>query len=157
MSKWWAGVLTVTGSIVFLSLACQPGADSDATVVRVIDGDTIEVRIGLGQELVRLVSVDTPEVRDPVECFGEEASRRTRELLRPGTKVRLQRDVTDRDPFGRLLRYVFLPDGRLLSAVLVAEGYAEVVFYPPDRQHLDALMESERVAWEEGRGLWGAC
>lgn len=157
MSKWRAGVLAVTGSMVLLALACQPGADSDATVVRVIDGDTIEVRIGLGQARVRLVSVDTPEVRDPVECFGEEASRRTRELLPLGTKVRLERDVTDRDRFGRLLRYVFLPDGRLLSAVLVAEGYAEVVFYPPDRQHLDALTESERVAREEGRGLWGAC
>jgi micrococcal nuclease len=157
MSKWGAELLAVTGPLLLLVVGCQSGAGSDATVVRVVDGDTIEVRIGLGQARVRLVSVDTPEVRDPAECFGEEASERTRELLRPGTKVRLERDVTDRDRFGRLLRYVFLPDGRLLSAVLVAEGYAEVVFYPPDRRHLEALMETEQIAREQGRGLWGTC
>ena len=157
MSKWRTGLLAVAALALFLVLGCQPGADSDATVVRVIDGDTVEVRIGLGRARIRLVSVDTPEVRDPVECFGEEASNRTKELLHPGTKVRLERDVTDRDRFGRLLRYVFLPDGRLLSAVLVAEGYAEVVFYPPDRRHLEDLMEAEQIAREDGRGLWGVC
>jgi len=154
----WRTWLLVIGALSATTFtACQPEAKSDATVVRVIDGDTLDVRIGLAQERIRLISVDSPEARNPTECFGPEASRRTAELVPPGTRVGLERDVTEHDRFGRLLRYVYLPDGRLLSAVLIAEGFAEVVFYPPDRRFLSVLRAAEQSAQADGLGLWGAC
>ncbi len=147
---WWGAAL-----VVLAAISCQATVGDHATVTRIIDGDTLEVRPG--RERIRLISVDTPEVRNPAECFGAEAATRTRELAAIGTRVRLERDKTDRDRFGRLLRYVYLPDGRLLSEVLAAEGYARVVFYPPDRKYLNLLREAERSARESRRGLWGSC
>ncbi|MFQ5745235.1 MAG: thermonuclease family protein [Acidobacteriota bacterium] len=95
--------------------------------MKVIDGDTIKVDIGGRVRTVRLIGVDTPETvdpRKPVEYFGEEASAFT-EQLSGGQGVRLQTDpkVSDEDRYGRLLRYVFLADGRLLNSVIIARGY----------------------------------
>src|SRR4051794_30500426 len=84
--------------------------DGRATVVRVIDGDTVVLDIGGSEEHVRLIGIDTPETKKPdhpVECFGPEASARTTELLPKGTAVRLERDVEPRDRFDRLLAYVY--------------------------------------------------
>ena len=106
---------------------------------------------------MRLILVDTPEVGDNLECFGDEATRFVEGLLSPGARVRLERDVSETDRFGRLLRYVYLDDGRMLNELLVAEGYANVVTFPPDLRYLDRLREAERSAREARRGLWSAC
>lgn len=106
---------------------------------------------------MRLILIDTPEVGDNLECFGDEATRFVEELLSPGARVRLERDVSETDRFGRLLRYVYLDDGRMLNELLVAEGYASVATFPPDLRYLDRLREAERSAREAGRGLWSAC
>ena len=127
------------------------------TVVRVIDGDTIDVQIDGTIERVRFILVDTPEVFSGVECYGREASARTVALLPVGSTVTLERDVSERDRFGRLLRYVYLADGRMLNELLVAEGFATVATFPPDLRYLDRFREAESVARAELRGLWSLC
>ncbi len=146
----------------------EPGGFESAHVVRVIDGDTIEVEItartdgpGAGTAgtdqvfTVRLLGIDTPEsVRPnhPVECFGREASAAAAALLE-GRVVRLVKDVEETDGFDRLLRYVYIDD-EMANARLVANGYAHAFTYPPNVRHADLLMALQREARSEGRGLW---
>jgi len=106
---------------------------------------------------LRLIGVDTPEAHGQVECYGREASDRTKALAPPGTPVRLEKDVSETDQYGRLLRYVYLPDGRMLNEVLVREGYAQVATFPPDVRYQDRFLDAQRQAREEGAGLWGRC
>jgi endonuclease YncB( thermonuclease family) len=98
-----------------------------------VDGDTIEVAIDGQEYKVRYIGIDTPESVDPrrpVECFGKEAADKNQELVE-GKIVGLEKDVSETDAFGRLLRYVWL-DGRLINARLVSAGYARG-HLPPGR------------------------
>lgn len=129
-----------------------------AEVVRVIDGDTIEVKIGRETRRVRYIGIDTPETVDPrrpVGCFGREASQRNRELV-DGKTVELEKDISETDDFGRLLRYVWLGD-EMVNAALVREGYAVSSTYPPDVKYQDLFLSLQREAQGAGRGLWSAC
>ncbi len=135
----------------------QPGL---YPVVRVNDGDTIVVKTPAGNESVRLLGVDTPEVKDPrkpVQCFGEAASAHTKQALN-GASVRLEPDPTntDRDKYGRLLRYVYLPDGTLYNAALIRDGYgfAYTVFPITKLEEFRALEADARA---NSRGLWAGC
>jgi micrococcal nuclease len=137
----------------------QPG---DAVVVRVVDGDTIRARVGgAADERVRLIGIDTPESvkpNTPVQCFGREASARTKALLPPGTPVRLVRDVEARDRYGRLLAYVYRrADGLFVNLALVEDGYAVPYTFPPNVAHADEFVAAARAAREAGRGLWSGC
>ena len=126
--------------------------------MRVVDGDTIDVLIGGEQLRLRYIGIDTPETVDPrrpVGCFGKEASAHNRELVE-GKPVGLEKDVSETDRFGRLLRYVWL-DGRMVNARLVEEGHATASTYPPDVRHAELLAALQAEARMEGRGLWGAC
>jgi micrococcal nuclease len=129
-----------------------------ATLVKVVDGDTIAVLVEGEEEVVRLIGINTPETVDPrrpVECFGNEASLRTRALLGGGNVV-LEFDASQdrRDRYGRLLAYVFLPDGTLVNEVLVSEGYAYEYTYNLPYIYQNAFRAAERAAREEERGLW---
>jgi micrococcal nuclease len=106
---------------------------------------------------VRLILVDTPEVHGATECYGAEASAFVEGLLPAGAYVELERDVSETDRFDRLLRYVYLEDGRMLNELLLEQGYAYVVEFPPDTRHLDAFRDLEETARDEGRGRWSAC
>ena len=118
------------------------------------DGDTI--RLGrLGP--VRLIGIDTPEVYGGVECFGREASRFANRLLPTGTRVRYRVGVEERDRYGRLLAYVWLPDGRMLNKLLVTEGYAQPLTIAPNVDFADVFRAAARAARQAGRGLWQAC
>lgn len=132
-----------------------------ATVVRVVDGDTVVVDVGGTEEPVRLIGIDTPEsvARDrPDECFGAEASARLESLLPPGTAVQLTRDVEPRDMYDRLLAYVQRSgDGLFVNAAQVADGYAEAKDYPPNTTYRDDFERAERAARQAGLGLWSAC
>jgi micrococcal nuclease len=135
-----------------------PSALDQALVVRVVDGDTIDVLIGGEQLRVRYIGIDTPETVDPrrpVGCFGKEASARNRELV-GGKTVGLEKDVSETDRFGRLLRYVWL-EGGMVNARLVEEGYATVSTFPPDVRHAELFAALQAEARTQGRGLWGAC
>jgi len=124
-----------------------------ATVVSVVDGDTIKIE---GGEVVRYIGMNTPETvapNRPVECFGKEASAKNKELVQ-GKVVELVRDVSQRDRYGRLLRYVWLGD-IMVNELLVREGYAQVSTFPPDVSFEDRFIEAQRLAVSEQKGLWG--
>jgi micrococcal nuclease len=139
----------------------EPAPPGTARVVRPVDGDTIVVDIGGDEESVRLIGIDTPEsvAQDrPVECFGPEAKARTAELLPEGTLVRLERDVEARDRYDRLLAYVLRDaDDVFVNELLVDEGFAESIAYPPNTARQGDLDAAEARARADGRGLWSAC
>jgi micrococcal nuclease len=122
-----------------------------------VDGDTLVVEIAGRTERVRLIGVDTPETvhpQKPVEHFGKEASAFTKQLAE-GQRVRLEPDPqnADRDKYNRLLRYVYLPDGRLLNAEIIAQGYGHAYTRFPFAK-MEEFRALEREAREAGRGLW---
>jgi len=126
-------------------------------VARVIDGDTIEVVTGEGMRRVRYIGVDTPETvhpSKPVACMGKEASNRNKELVE-GKWVRLERDISDTDKYGRWLRYVYVDD-QFVNELLLQEGFATVVTYPPDVKYTEVFRQAERSARDAGLGLWGS-
>ena len=136
------------------------GPTENAVVVRVVDGDTIIVDRGRGDERLRYVGIDTPESvkpGTPVAFMGHEASAANVALV-GGREVVLERDVSDRDRFDRLLRYVWLREGEswlLVNLELVRQGYASAVSFPPDVRLQGELRAAERVARDAGLGLWG--
>lgn len=150
------------------TLHLEPAGYEEGVVTRAVDGDTIEVEVtarvegpGAGAAavgetyVVRLLGIDTPESvspRDPVECFGREASAATAALL-TGERVKLVKDVEERDGFDRLLRYVYL-GAELANGRLIANGYAHAYTYPPNVRHADTFVQLEHEAREAGRGLW---
>jgi micrococcal nuclease len=144
-----------------------------ATFVDIVDGDTIKVRMddSNGRDrvyTVRMIGIDTPETNysygnDP-ECFGKEASKRTESLLVAAVddQVWLEKDVSETDKNGRLLRYVWYTstiDGkvRLLNEQLVREGYALAKTYRPDTARQDDLDAAERDAIRNAAGMWLSC
>lgn len=143
-----------------LLLGCtQPAKPGTAIVKKVIDGDTIELRIGRSNETVRLLGIDTPETvhpSKPVECFGPEATARTKELLPRGTRVRIERDTEARDHFGRLLLYVYLGD-LMINEVLLDEGFARPLSITPNTTHAERFERTSGEARASSAGLWGAC
>jgi micrococcal nuclease len=127
-----------------------------ARVLRVVDGDTIRVEVNGEEFRVRYIGIDTPETVDPrrpVQCFGQEASERNRQLVE-GKVVGLEKDVSEVDDFDRLLRYVWVED-TLVNAALVEEGYALAYTYPPDVRYADLFVSLQAQAREKSRGLWG--
>jgi micrococcal nuclease len=133
-----------------------PNPEDAVPVTRVVDGDTIHVALGGRDVTVRYIGMDTPETVDPrrpVQRFGKEASERNRQLVQ-GKTVRLERDVSETDRFGRLLRYVWV-DGQMVNATLVEEGFARSASYPPDVKHQELFRRLEREARAAKRGLWG--
>lgn len=124
-------------------------------VTKVHDGDTVELANG---ERVRYIGIDTPETvypLKPVQCFGREASAKNKELVLNQT-VCLTGDITDRDKYGRLLRYVWLGD-TFINLELVREGYATSYSYPPDIKYQHLFIEAQDQAREQELGLWSAC
>ena len=131
-----------------------------AQVLRVVDGDTIRVRLDGRTERVRYIGVDTPESvkpGTPVECFAKRAAAANAALV-AGREVRLVGDVEHRDRYGRLLAYVYRePDGAFVNAELVRDGYARTLTIAPNVAHARQLSQLARTARESGRGLWTAC
>lgn len=125
-----------------------PGGET-ATVTRVIDGDTIDVRLDGETFRVRYVGIDTPERDEP--CYAE-ATQANAEWV-AGQTVTLVRDVSNRDIYGRLLRYVYVGDV-FVNAELVAGGYAEAGYYPPDTAYLDYFNQLEANARRGGAGCY---
>ena len=148
-------ILLLASPALLLATPARP--EGTATVTRVVDGDTLVVDINGQEERVRLIGVDTPETvhpRKPVEYFGKEASAFTKRMAE-GKTVRLEtsQGIADRDRYKRLLRYVFLPDGKLLNAEIIAEGYGHAYTqFPFDK--MEEFRQLERDARENGRGLW---
>ncbi len=128
-----------------------PAGWSVAVVVDVIDGDTIAVRLDEdGTEVLRLIGTNSPE---DGECFADEAAAGLRGLLH-GETVYLEPDVSDRDQFGRLLRYVWTIDDQFVNAMTVETGWAIARDYPPDISRSEELEKAQQRAQTAGAGLW---
>ena len=135
--------------------------NSQPLVKRVIDGDTIELENG---DKIRYIGIDTPETLDPrktVQCFGKDATAANKELVE-GKPVWLVKDVSDKDKYGRLLRYVYLGDpdqesSMFVNLELVKQGFAHSYTYPPDIKYQDLFLAAETEARENQRGLWADC
>jgi micrococcal nuclease len=141
-----------------------------ALVTRVIDGDTIQVRLRNGpSERVRLIGIDTPEVHDSAKLDRDaRQSGKSKEEIRAlgrlawdftrarldGKDVSLELDVQTRDAYGRLLAYVWLRDGTMFNVVILREGYAQVLTIPPNVRYADLFLVCQREAREHRRGLW---
>ena len=148
----------------------QPANLLQSSVVRVLDGDTIRVRLANGRtERVRLIGMDTPEVyeteklerdvresgrsRAEIQALGRLASEFTKQRL-DGRNVGLELDVQTRDRYGRLLAYVWFANGTLFNALILREGYAQVLTIPPDIKYVELFVACQREARENNRGLW---
>jgi len=145
-------------SLLLLALLLAPAAPGEAiegTVVRVVDGDTIHVKLWERVEKVRYIGVNTPEIHHPTrgeEPGGREAAEMNRRLV-AGQRVRLELDVRARDRHGRLLAYVWVGD-LMVNAELVRLGYAQVMTVPPNVKHQELFVKLQREARDAGRGLW---
>ena len=131
-----------------------------AQVLRVVDGDTIRVRLDGRTERVRYIGVDTPESvkpGTPVQCFAKRAAAANAALV-AGRSVRLVGDVEQRDRYGRLLAYVYRePDGLFVNAELVRRGFARQLTFPPNVRFAARFGALAREARDAERGLWRAC
>ena len=138
-------------------------ATAEWTVVRVVDGDTIDVARGgsdtdTDTDTVRLLGIDTPETHHPtkpVECFGPEAAAFTEEHL-AGRSVQLEDDIEGRDRYGRRLAYVVV-DGERFNDELLRRGYARLLVIEPNHAHARTMLREELDAKRAGRGLWREC
>lgn len=149
--------VTNTSSESAQTTTTDPGSLYEVT--HVVDGDTIEISTG---QKVRYIGIDTPELHKPetpVQCYAIEARNKNRDLVE-GKKVKLIKDVSEVDKYGRLLRYVYAQDKNgeiFVNDYLVKEGYANASAYPPDVQYNDQFKDSERQAREANKGLWSEC
>jgi endonuclease YncB( thermonuclease family) len=139
--------------------AAWPGPPAGAVVARVarvVDGDTFVATVGGRGERVRVIGVDTPETvapGRPVEPYGRQASAFAERFL-AGATVLLAGDVEPRDRYGRLLAYVWLPDGTFWNALLAAEGYAQQLTIPPNVAYAGLFGRLVAEARRKDRGLW---
>jgi len=156
ISRWRGWWLVLLLTLLPAPIVSQ-GDSAVVQVVRVIDGDTIQVCCVFGdREKVLYIGINTPETKHPtkgVEHFGKEASEANRKLV-DGKTVSLEFDVEQRDRYGRLLAYVFLKDGTFVNAWLVEHGYAQVMTVPPNVKHQELFLKLQREAREAKRGLW---
>lgn len=138
------------------SLLTQSPNTITAEVTKVVDGDTIKVKVGNREETVRLLLIDTPETvhpDKPVQPFGPEASAFVEEMLE-GETVELEKDVSERDRYGRLLAYVYI-DGESVQKMLLERGLARVAYiYEPNVKYVEEYRAVQEEAQREGKGIW---
>jgi micrococcal nuclease len=151
---WWGNA---PQQAVKSAVAAQPG---QYTIDHFIDGDTISIKMNGKAESVRMIGVDTPETHkpnSPVQCYGPAAAAFTKSLIGTGT-VRLALDPksTDRDRYNRLLRYVYLPDGRMIETELIKGGYGFAYTDFPFTKS-DEFTQDQSQAKTAAKGLWGNC
>ncbi len=159
----------VSGSVASVAAGYEVDAKSPAKdeqsvkpdtyqVTRVIDGDTFEIMTERGKQKVRALGINTPETVDPrrgVQCFGLEASAKAKGLL-TGDEVTLEFDSSQGrlDKYGRLLSYVYLPDGTSFNEKMILDGYAYEYTYDIPYRYQSRYKEAEGEAKTEKRGLW---
>jgi micrococcal nuclease len=141
--------------LLVLAASSTSAGSIEGTVVRVVDGDTIFVRLGDRIEKIRYIGVNSPEIHHPIkgeEPGGRAAAEVNRRLVQ-GHHLRLELDVRTRDRYGRLLAYVWAGD-TMVNAELLRLGYAQVMTVPPNVRYQDLFMRLQREARDANRGLW---
>lgn len=147
----------ITNNLPILSLTATPPPTNltPAKVLRVIDGDTIELA---DKTRVRYIGINTPELatgKQPAQCYATEAAHINQQLVE-GQEVYLGKDLSDHDKYGRLLRYVYI-DSVFINDFMLRQGYARLETIPPDVKYAQTLLEAEKEARNNKRGLWKAC
>lgn len=142
--------------IAVTNTTLQEETNEQYLVTRIIDGDTFEIET---RQKVRLIGIDTPELnkanaRDP-ECFGVQATQKLSDLIL-NKKIRMKKDISETDRFGRLLRYIYI-DTLFVNKYLVDSGFAFAHAYPPDMKFKDTLTLAQKTAQENKQGLWNEC
>ena len=158
-------ILFTVVALVLLGATCQQRGEAAppgrATVISVVDGDTIHARLAGKDESVRFIGIDTPETHGQGglrECFGQEATKRLERLLPEGATLTIVRDVEARDRYGRLLAYVYrASDGLFVNLAMARDGYAVALTIPPNVAHADEFVAAAGDARRADRGLWSAC
>lgn len=118
-------------------------------VSKIIDGDTIQLSNG---QVVRYIGIDTPESKD---CYANESTEKNRELIL-GKEITMEKDMSEMDKYGRILRYIFVGD-TFVNELLVKEGYAKAFPYPPDLKYKELFREAQEEARSNNKGLWEVC
>ncbi|MGE7764291.1 thermonuclease family protein [Peribacillus sp. NPDC096540] len=136
----------------------EKGKTFTAEIVKVVDGDTVKIKMSNGnEETVRLLLIDTPETvhpSKPVQPFGPEASKFTKELMPAGSEVEVETGIGERDKYGRLLAYFYV-DGKMVNKLLLEKGLARVAYvYAPNTKYIDELEEIQKKAQKEEIGIW---
>jgi len=145
----------VFGVLLAATASAAPSPSLMGQVVRVVDGNTIAVRIGERTETVRYIGMNAPELDLPAkrkQSSGREAAEANQQVVE-GQTVRLELDVRERDPDGRLLAYVYVGDF-MVNAELVAQGFATVTTAPPNVKHQELFLKLQREARLLQLGLW---
>lgn len=149
-------LLTILTALAGCSATTGNTSDANAKVVKVVDGDTLDVEFNGKTERVRLLLVDTPETvhpSKPVEPFGPEASKFAKETL-TNQPVRVELDVSERDKYGRLLAYIWVGD-KMFNEMLLEKGLARVAYvYPPNVKYVDQFREIQKKAQQAELGIW---
>jgi len=147
---------TVENQETTVSLPVVIDSTKEYNVIKVVDGDTIQVEIDDKIEKIRMIGIDTPESVHPDEEKntenGKKASEYTKKLL-TGKSVTLELDVQERDKYGRILAYVYL-NGRMVNKKLLSDGYAKVATFPPNVKYVQEFTKLEEKAREAKKGLW---
>ena len=166
MKKVHKGALRILVAVALsLLVSCSSGATTEnevlITVLKVIDGDTVDIDIKGNTERVRLIGVNTPETKHPtkpIECFGPDASAYLTQLLPKGTHVRIERDIEARDRYGRMLLYLYREsDNLFINLDLVSHGYGTPMSIEPNTFHRNDFVHAAALAETTNVGLWKAC
>lgn len=130
-----------------------PSMVTEAVVKRVIDGDTIDLTDGTR---VRYIGINAPELssENGKTCYAHEATAKNKALV-AGKTIRMAKDISETDTYGRILRYVWVGDV-FVNETLIEEGFAHASTFPPDVLYKDAFLLAEKQARKEMIGLWGA-
>ncbi|MCX6792958.1 MAG: thermonuclease family protein [Candidatus Falkowbacteria bacterium] len=124
-------------------------------VAKVLDGETVILE---NNDKLRYIGVDAPELNktEKIDCFSLEAANENQRLVE-GKKIRIEKDISERDKFGRLLGYVYLEDGTFVNMELVKNGFAIAAPFEPDTAKASLFKEIEKEAKANKLGLWGKC
>lgn len=131
-----------------------PADATEAVVEYVHDGDTLFLADG---RKVRMLGINTPEIGENLECYGDEATALTRSLLPEGAHVWVQQDVEPQDQYGRSLLFVYTDDGTNVNLELLREGAAQVEMYEPNVLLREEVYAAQEAARSADLGLWSAC
>ncbi len=144
----WIGILL--GFILLPPVFAEMDVPETAVVIQIIDGDTIDVSLNGETKRVRYIGIDTPESGERYFTEATEANR----LLLAGQTVTMVKDVSEVDRYGRLLRYIYLPDNTFVNARLVQDGWARATSYSPDTAYATEFAQLEVEAKAAKRGIW---
>lgn len=126
-------------------------------VASITDGDTLRLVVDGDELRVRLIGIDTPELRPSPGCFADEATEALARLAPVGTRIGYEYDDDPQDRFERELMYLYAADGTFINLALVEDGYARERHYSPNFRYREQILEAGAAAQAAGAGLWGAC